>query len=215
MTGVTHRSGYRIAAPLLAVLCSLVVAAQASAVPTKLCATNEETCSAENTWGFAGENYFQGVVESASLVQTGFLTVSCNAGKLGSNLAEGSGPLTGELWKWNFVGCTPEGCTLATAKTEGTGYSAELEATGGGNGTMRIGNTPTLVLTCSTPSLTCRYKTASMELSVTGGNSPGAVITTSTKLMKDFFSSFICSATATYEAEYWINAPGPPVYATN
>lgn len=148
------------------------------------------------------------------LEQVGFLTVSCNSGKLASTLSEGAGPLTGEVFKWNFFNCTPEGCTVETPKTEGTGYSAEVEAIGGGNGGMRIGNTPTLVLNCTTPKLTCTYTATSMELSVQGGGE--ASIFTESSLKKDIFkSTFTCRETAIYEAKHSIVEPGLPLYVTH
>jgi hypothetical protein len=214
MASLPQRRIYLIALALLPTLCLSVAATQASALPTKLCNANEETCSAKNTYTLGFEN-FKGTIASMKLEQTGFLTVSCNPGKFASTLSEGSGPLTGEVWKWNFFECTPEGCSVATPSSEGTGYSAEVEAIGGGNGTMRVGNTPTLVVTCASPNVTCTYKTASMELSVQGGGVEEAAISTSTKLTKDLFkSSFLCRETATYEASHWIVEPGLPVYVT-
>jgi hypothetical protein len=200
---------------ILALLVAGAFAASAAALPTKLCKANEATCSAANTYGLSPEN-FKGTIATMKLEQAGFLTVGCNPGKLASTLSEGSGPLTGEVWKWNFFNCAPEGCTVATPKTEGTGYSAEVEATTGGNGTMRIGGTPTLVLTCASPNVTCTYKVTSMELSVLGGGAEEAAISANAKLTKDFFkSSFACRETATYEAKHWLVEPGTPIYVTH
>ncbi|HEX6781107.1 MAG TPA: hypothetical protein VF125_03655 [Solirubrobacterales bacterium] len=210
-----RRAGTGLLCLALATLALLFAAGHAAALPTKLCKANEASCSKANTWTLAPEN-FKGTISTMKLVLPGYLTVSCNPGKFASTLAEGAGPLTGEVFKWNFFNCTPEGCGISTPATEGTGFSAEVEATGGGNGTMKVGKAPTLVLTCSAPAITCVYSAASIQLSVQGGGVGVAAISTESQLNKDFFkSSLNCTQTAIYAAKHLIVEPGLPVYVTN
>lgn len=194
----------------------LLSTAGAHALPTKLCNANEATCSKENTWQLWSEN-FKGTIATANLKMPSYFTASCGAGKFGSTLSEGEGPLTGEVFKWNFFSCSPESCSVATPATEGTGFSAEVEATSGGNGTMRVGNSPTLVISCTSPKVTCTYAAEAMELSVQGGTTwETATISTTSELVKDFFkSSPSCTWVATFEAEYGIVEPGRPLYVTH
>lgn len=194
-------------------MCLLAAPASASALPTKLCKANEATCSATNTYKLGFEN-FKGTISTMKLEMPGFFATSCTTGKLASTLSEGAGALTGEVWKWNFSSCSsPEECGVATPATEGTGLSAEVEATSGGNGVMRIGKTPTLVLTCASGK--CTYTANSIELSVTGAVKEAAISTKSFLAKDPFRSKVLCSETAIFEAKYLIVEPGVPLYVTH
>ncbi len=214
-----HAPGRRVSTSLLCLIAATMAlmfsAGHAAALPTKLCKANEASCSKANTWTLAPEN-FKGTISTMKLLLPGYMSVSCTTGKFASTLAAGAGPLTGEVFKWNFSGCAPEGCGISTPATEGTGFSAEVEAIGGGNGTMKVGKAPTLVLTCSVPLMTCVYSAASIQLSVQGGGVGVAAISTESQLAKDFFkSSASCTSTAIYTAKHSIVEPGLPLYVTN
>src|ERR1700750_717190 len=112
----------KVGIPLAGVILGmLLLAPGASALPTKLCRSNLSTCSKAETYFLSGEaEDFEVAVKEkvgVKLEMGTFLTVSCNGGKLGFALSEGAGPLTGEVSKWNFAGCTP-GCVIATPKSE-------------------------------------------------------------------------------------------------
>jgi hypothetical protein len=209
----------KVGIPIVGVIIGmLLVAAGATALPTKLCKLKLAACAKAETWTLSGaaEDFEVAVKEKVGVkLEMGtFLTVSCNGGKLGFALSEGAGPLTGEVSKWNFAGCTP-GCVIATPKSEATGYTASMEATGGGNGTIVIANTPVLEAKC-TGGPTCVYKATSISLPFQGGTFETASVLPNVKLSKDFFkSNFACPESATYSGSYFVVAPGTPVYATN
>jgi len=199
---------------------ALVSVSSAAAERTVLCKANEEHCSAENIWELLPEN-FKGAIgealgKAAELVMPGLPTVSCNTGKLASTLEETEGPLIGEVAKWNFINCGPSGCALAVPKELETGYSAEVTASGGGNGILEVGSTPTVIATCS--KFTCTYNASSMQFVVEGGPGEGeyGYISSEAPMSKvPLKSSFICPSTATYVSLYQIVEPGSSTFVTH
>jgi hypothetical protein len=210
----------RIAIAVVLAAMTLVVASPAAAEPTVLCKANEEHCSSESTWPLYYQN-FKGAIgeapsEAAELVMPGLVTVSCSTGKLASTLEETEGPLVGEVAKWNFFNCVPSGCALAVPKELETGYSAEVTATGGGNGILKVGLTPVLIATCS--KFTCTYGASTMQFVVEGGPGEGEYghISSEALMSKVLLeSSFSCPSTATYASLYQIVEPGFSTFVTH
>ena len=197
-------------------LLMLLLSASAEALPTKLCRVNEETCSKANTLPEPEAGDFMGSISTMELAMPGLTTVSCPTGKFDNALSESTGPLVGEVWQWNFFNCSPESCTVETAKTQGTGFGSELEATSGGNGVVRVGKTPTFITSCTSPKLNCTYAASSIELSVQGGVPEASLISTEAKLTKNALkSSPICPENATFAVVYRIVSPSQTIYVTH
>jgi hypothetical protein len=211
---------------LVLVATAFLAVGSASAETTKLCKVNEEKCSKANTWGLSFEN-FKGAIgaspEGAKLVMPGLVTVSCPTGKLASTLKETTKALVGEVSKWNTFNCTPAGtaCTLLPPKEIETGYSAEVEATGGGNGVLYVGLGPTLIVNCTgSLKITCTYTTPTMKFTIKGGPGGGAgknpQISSEAPMTRVATKSHpLCPTTATYVSLYQIVEPGFSTFVTN
>lgn len=210
---------------LALVVTAFLAVGSAAAETTKLCKANEEKCSKENTWALGFEN-FKGAIgsspEGAKLVMPGLLTVECPTGKLASTLKETAGPLSGEVSKWNMSGCAPSGCTLTPPKEEETGYSAEVEATGGGEGILTVGLGPKLIAKCAgvgVPKVTCTYTAATMKFNVKGGpgeegkNPQISSAAPMTRVTGE--SSLPCPATASFVSLYGVVEPGTSMFVTH
>jgi hypothetical protein len=202
---------------------ALAGVAPAAAENTKLCKQNEALCSAENTWPLTFATLNGATLktpEGAKLVMPEFTTVNCPTGKLASTLEETKGPLLGEVWRWNTFNCTPSGCTLMPPIEQETGYSAEVTATGGGNGILTVGLAPTVIASCTTfPKATCTYTATKMEFTVKGGpggegKNPQLSSEAPMKRVAEK-SSLACPPTATYVSLYAIVEPGPPMFVTH
>lgn len=214
-----------LALGLILVAMAFLAAGSASAETTKLCKVNEEHCSKANTWGLSFEN-FKGAIgsspEGAKLVMPGLFTIACPTGKLASTLKETTGVLVGEVSKWNTFGCTPASgvCTLLPPKEVETGYTAEVEAIGGGNGVLTVGGGPTLIVNCTgTLKITCTYTATTMKFNVKGGTgAKGAVpqISSEAPMSKVVAKSNAgCPSTATYVSLYQIVEPGLSTFVTH
>lgn len=210
---------------LVLVATAFLAVGSASAETTKLCKVNEEKCSKANTWALSFENFKGATItgtESSKLVMPGLFTVSCPTGKLAATLKETTGALVGDVAKWNSFSCTPagNGCTLLPPKEVETGYSAEVTATGGGNGSLVIGGTPTLIAKCTgSVSVTCTYNTTAMKFTVKGGSGVEGKypqLSTETVMARVAASSSpACPANATYSLLYRMVEPGSSLFITH
>jgi len=196
----------------------------ASAVTTKLCRANEAKCSKANTWSVGTESLVGAIgpaSEEAKLVMPGLLTVSCTSGKLGASLKETAGALVGELVKWNQSSCIPtaDSCTLRPPKEFETGYSAEVEATGEGNGVLTVGLNPSLTVICvGALKILCNYTTPTMKFAIKGGSGGGGKnpqISSEAPMTRAGKNSESCPSTATYVSLYQVTVPGSPMFVTN
>jgi|GEM_PF-3648870 len=211
---------------LALVVTAFLAVGSASAEPTKLCKVNEEKCSKANTYALSFENFKGATItgtESSKLVMPGLFTVSCPTGKVAATLKETSGALVGEVAKWNSFSCAPAGnsCTLLPPKEIETGYSAEVTATSGGNGSFVIGGTPTLIANCTgSVKVTCTYNTTTMKFTVTGGPGGGEgkypLLSTETVMARvTALSSPSCPFNATYSLLYRMVEPGSSLFITH
>jgi hypothetical protein len=214
---------------LVLVATAFLAVASASAETTKLCRVNEEKCSKANTYALSFENFKGAAIaapEEAKLVMPGLVTVSCPTGKLASTLKETTGALLGEVSKWNTFNCTPTAskCTLLPPKEIETGYTAEVTATGGGNGSLVISGKggPELIAQCpaGSPVTTCIYTAPTIKFTVKGGPGGGAgknpQLSTETSMTKvPFGSSAFCPNTATYVLLYQMVEPGSALFITH
>jgi hypothetical protein len=214
-----------LAVGLVLVATAFLAVGSASAETVKLCQVNEEKCSKANTWALSFENFKGALIappEAAKLMMPGLFTVSCSSGKLASTLKETAGPLTGEVSKWNTSSCTPAGygCTLLPPKELETGYSAEVEATGGGNGILTVGLGPTLIANCPGVKITCTYTATTMKFPVKGGTGGEAgkyaqISSEAPMTRVAAKSSAFCPVTATYVSLYQVVEPGISTFVTH
>ena len=207
-----------------AMVTASIGAGTAIAKRTVLCHKNEAVCAKANTYsasefateltGYVGE---KGTFVELELPKVAVL--GCTNAKLGTRLKQtAEGPMVGEGNRWPFFApCSPASCSITTSPETPVGYPSELEAVGGGNGQLRVSN-PVLVGSCTKlPTLfECRYTTATMKFTVTGGGEKAgehAYISTTAPLTLK--SGFNCTATATYRAKFEVYEPGSSVYVTN
>jgi len=139
------------------------------------------------------------------------VTISCPIGKFFMVLSETEGPLVGKVTRWKPVNCGPEPCYFEALET---GYSAELEATGGGDGTLTV-VASNLLARCVSP--ICFYSTTPIEFTVEGGSylegSPPHMATEAAMGLESGFGA--CGNPATLRAGYNIFEPGPVLYVSH
>lgn len=209
----TRLLGLAVIAALLAA--AFIGAGTASAVATKLCKANEETCSKENTlpgWFTGIAANFSEKPTEASIAMPPFLpTVTCKLSKFnGSEFTSAGGPLVGSLSYWYNEECAPKGCTMGTVVESPSSLAAEIEATSGGNGTIRV-EKPVLKVACTGSSnFSCTYTKTVMEFPVIGGSH--AKVSTSSTVTK--VSGAVCPNQATFKANYEIWEP-PSLFVTH
>jgi hypothetical protein len=134
------------------------------------------------------------------------VTISCPIGKFFMVLSETEGPLVGEVTRWKPVNCGPEPCYLEALET---GYSAELEATGGGDGALTV-VASSFLADCFPP--ICLYSSTPIEFTVEGG-APAHMATEAAMGLESGFGA--CGNPATLKAGYQISSPGVPLYVSH
>jgi hypothetical protein len=206
---------------LLLLVASFAIAAPAMAEPTVLCQANEESCSPENTYPsksttLKGNAGWEGTW--ARFEVGGSTVVSCPQGKFGLRVGDTEGPLVGEVEKWWLLSCEPVGCSAEAIPSEPPiGFPAEVEATGEGNGVVRV-TEPRLLVKCGKLPfvLGCTYSMETMELSVEGGGEgegEHAYIESSATLTLQ--SGLGCAGSVEYSSRHEVDEPGSAVYVTN
>jgi hypothetical protein len=211
-----------VAVTALAAL-ALVGPASAAAKRTVLCRINASVCPKEQTYGSGAEltGYVGWAGTSMKFELPKVTSISCEAGKFGTVLKEvAEAPMSGEVDRWPFfTPCTPSGCTILTSPAEAPmGYAAELEATGGGDGVLRVKN-PFLIARCIKAPLSfeCKYSVATAEYQVEGGGEKEgehAYITGAVPMTLKSGTGCL-SGTASFQAHYQVYEPGNSVYVTN
>ena len=208
----------------LALFATAFLAVGSASATTKLCKANEAKCSKANTWSLGAESLTGAIgpaSEEAKLVMPGLLTVSCTSGKLGTSLKETAGALVGEVVKWNQSSCTPtvDSCILRLPKESEAGYSAEVEATGEGNGILFVGLNPSLTVICQGAlKILCNYTTPTMKFAIKGGSGGAGKnpqISSEAPMTRAGKNSESCPSTATYVSLYQVTVPGSPMFVTN
>jgi hypothetical protein len=148
------------------------------AAQDKLCKKNESPCPGEETYG--SSTALAAALETGSAakfklkiseesVETEY-TVPCESSVLeGKTTAAGGLPLPAEITTLTFAECGGT-CAIKALKLN---YKAEVEATGGGNGSIRMltgsgGGTPRLEVRCI-GAYKCTYEASSIQTSATGG----------------------------------------------
>jgi hypothetical protein len=213
----TRAIGFAASIALIAM--AFVTVSSASALSTKLCRKNEESCTKANTYTLINDNFkgtFGGGFPDVSrLTMSGLATVACEVGKVSVSLIETGGPLTGKIVQWSGFSCAPnaETCTLGAPKEFEAGFGALIEATGKGDGILTV-SSPVLVAKCASPTFTCTYAASAMEFQIHGGI--GGTFAGEVSMTKDSSkSSLSCPVTAKYQGSLDIVEPGEQVFVTH
>jgi hypothetical protein len=171
---------------------------------------NEDPCPEEDIYSLTGE--ISGAQGGTSVeVVLPEVTISCPIGKFRMVLSETEGPLVGEVTRWKPVQCGPSPCFLEALET---GYSAELEATGGGDGVLTV-VASNFLADCNPP--ICLCSTTPIEFTVEGGSylegSPPHMATETAMGLEAGFGA--CGNPAPLKAGYNIFEPGPSLYVSH
>jgi hypothetical protein len=176
---------------------ALIGVASATAKPTALCLANEDPCAAKNIY----EPALYGAASSGSKVKTiitlsgltGGVTVTCPSGKFLTSHGAPGEPLLGTVYGFSFNSCSE--CAISV--TEPANYSASIEATSAGNGTMSFAK-PKLQVNC--PGAICYYSNATAKAELEGGKP--LVIRLDTVLEKQPGGIGICASTVNLHGVY-------------
>lgn len=204
-------TGLLLAATIVALAVAGVgSAAPALAKPSVLCKVNEDPCPEEDIYSLPA-NFGGGQGGTSVEVALPEVTISCPIGKLFMVLNETEGPLVGEVTRWKPVACEPEPCYLEALET---GYSAELEATGGGDGVLTV-VASNFLADCYPP--ICLYSTTPIEFTFEGGSylesSPPHMSTETAMGLEGGFGA--CGNPAPLRAGYSVFEPGPSLYVSH
>lgn len=185
------------------------------AAQDKLCKKNESPCPGEEAYGSStalaasletgSATKFKLKISEES-VETEY-TVPCESSALeGKTTASAGFPLAGEITTLTFAECGGT-CAVKALKLN---YKAEIEATGGGNGSIRMltgggGGTPRLEVRCI-GAYKCTYEASSIPTSATGG-APAklSVNTTLNKVAGE--SDAKCGSQLKWEGSYKFTKP--------
>jgi hypothetical protein len=195
----------------VAVLFAMLAASSADAVT--LCRANENpTCSEANSYRVPTE--FAATLERATnAVFSGTPSVTCEeSGGSGETTVAGT-PLIGESSNINFGSCS--GCTVVEARN--LPWTGEVEATGGGNGTITAYGSEkanlSVKLTSCLSGATCFYGVASASAEIEGGES--AKFTIVKTLNREVGSNkLLCALTSTFSGSYRLTTPTEPVFVS-
>jgi hypothetical protein len=194
----TTRLTIALVPALAAALLLLAGIGPSLASATALCAQNEESCSAGNTYGVPAELEFK-LKSGTQSLYVGSVEIACGASTAKAETTEESGSLlVGKITALSFSSCEG-GCT---AEAKNLPYKTETSATGGGNGSVKVtsggsGN-PRTLLKCL--GIECTFGSASMELEADGGE-PGLLVAKEEPMTKEA-GSFLCGSTSTWSATY-------------
>jgi hypothetical protein len=201
-------------AVLLSSLLVLAVAAAASAGPAgavTLCRANENPCSEANAYRVPTE--FAGALERATnAVFSGTPTVTCEESWGSGETTVAGTPLIGESNNVNFAACGG-GCTTVEARH--LPWTGEVEATGGGNGSITAygseKQTLSVKLTNCLSGATCFYGVASATAEIEGGESAKFTIV-KTLNREEGSNKLLCALTNTFSGSYRLSTPTEPVF---
>ncbi|HET7120616.1 MAG TPA: hypothetical protein VFI17_05140 [Solirubrobacterales bacterium] len=195
----------------VAALLTAAALAVASADAVTLCRVNENpTCSEENSYRvptlFAAE-----LERTTSATFSGTPSVTCGESWGSGETTVAGTPLIGESSNVNFASCG--GCT--TVEAQNLPWVGEVEATGGGNGTLTAyGASKTnlsVKLTSCLSGATCFYGVESATAEIEGGES--AKFTIVKVLNREPGSNkLLCATTSTFTGNYRLTTPTEPVF---
>lgn len=181
----------------------------------KLCKKNENPCLGEETYG--SSTTLAATLEASSAskfklkiseesMETEY-TVPCGSSALeGKTTASAGFPLAGEITALTFAECGGT-CAVKALKLN---YKAEVEATGGGSGSIRMltgggGGTPRLEVRCI-GAYKCTYESSSIPMSATGG-APAKLSVSATLNKVTGESEAKCGSQLKWEGAYKFTKP--------
>jgi hypothetical protein len=192
-------------------LLATLALASATADAVTLCRVNENpTCSEENSYRvptlFAAE-----LERATSATFAGTPNVTCGESWGSGETTLAGTPLIGESSNVNFASCG--GCT--TVEAQNLPWVGEVEATGGGNGTITAHGAEkanlSVKLTGCASGATCFYGVESATAALEGGES--AKFTIVKVLNREAGSNkFLCATTNTFTGKYRLTTPTEPVF---
>ncbi|HEX6455862.1 MAG TPA: hypothetical protein VF009_05020 [Solirubrobacterales bacterium] len=188
-------------------LIASIAATGASAVT--LCRANENpTCAEANRYKVPTE--FEAKLArttSATFGPTPSVTCEASVG-LGETTTAGT-PLLGEVTSLSFGSCT--GCTMVEARN--LPWKGEIEATGGGNGTISLtagSANPGVKMTSCLSGATCAYGSPTATAAVEGGFP--ATVAFSVELTREEGTKPLCALTSKFTATYHLVKPEEPIF---
>jgi hypothetical protein len=183
--------------------------------PVKLCKANETPCSAENTYASSSPivagleagtraNFSLSITEESEATE---YTVSCETSTLEGSSGLAKWPMLGSISSLKFGRCGGT-CAIKALKL---GYTAEIEASGGGNGTLAMkagggGEPPRLRVRCI-GAYKCTYESTSISTSVTGGAPAKLAVTVIVSKLVTGESDAKCGSQVTWEGTYVLTKP--------
>jgi hypothetical protein len=195
---------------VLAAMALTAVAAASSASATVLCSENTPQCKLESI-------RFSGTPISAKL-KSGSNFVIANEGLVGNETCTGSSltaittATEGSPLSLTVTGLTLSGCgKCEKVEAKNLSYSASVEQTGSGNGTLNVGGKPSFKYTSCPLGISCTFNASSIPLTFEGGN-PANLVAKEVEVTRDASSSGLCPATGKLSATYEITSP-TPLYA--
>jgi hypothetical protein len=200
-----------IAAAAASILVVLLAVAPSGAVT--FCKANENpTCAEANRYRVPTE-FEAKLAKGTTATFTGNPNVSCG-GSVGTAESTVAGtPLLGEAKSATFSSCT--GCTVVEARN--LPWNLEVEATGGGNGTVTLSGSglgnPGVKFSSCMSGATCVYGVATASGAIKGGN-PATISFSGLTLSKEEGSKILCAATTEMAASYVQTAPAEPLFVS-
>lgn len=200
---------------LLAALAATAFVAVVAAAPSgavTLCLVNENPECAEGNRYRVPTKFEAKLFKANNAVFTGTPSVTCEeSGGTGETTIAGT-PLIGEAATVTFGSCTG-GCTTVEARN--LPWIGEVEATGGGNGTITVSSSgkgnPGVKMTSCLSGATCFYGTVSATAEIEGG-STGVFTVVKTLNREEGSSKLLCAATSTFSGTYNLVTPSEPIF---
>ena len=194
---------------LTAMITVAVLASMASAVT--LCDANENPECAEGNRYRVPTLFEAKLFKASTAVFSGTPSATCEESGGSAETTVAGTPLIGEATTVTFGSCS--GCTTVEARN--LPWLGEVEATGGGNGTVTVSSggkgNPSVQLTNCLSGATCFYGVASATAEIEGGET--ATFTIVKTLNREAGSNkLLCALTNTFSGTYRLITPTEPVF---
>jgi hypothetical protein len=146
---------------------------------------------------------------SSLTIENNLSDVTCSGSTIeGQTTAASGAPLGASISSWALSGCKSGAASCTTTKTRNLPYTASIEASGAGNGTIAVEDSVGIGwrLACGT-AIDCEFLVNALDLEA-GGGSPATLKTTDTALSR---TGIHCPSTATLKAgsSHEVSTPKP------
>jgi hypothetical protein len=207
----------------LAVMAFMAVAASSASASAKVCSTEGTGTACEAGHGKVYNGTIKATVLSPGAVLTAtnssgvsVATVTCTGSEAEGQVTNGATG-TGNITKLTFTGCSSPSCETVTASSSASAASpwpatatTTIPGTSNTNGIMDVTN-PTGSFVCRQffIPVTCKFKTSSAQVHITGSDSPeGArMVATNVALSIEEGPESLCGAKADWSATYKVVTP--------